>query len=40
MKDFAKSEVRVVIRHSGEKFQVKWEGLGDYMNGLMDKIHN
>jgi hypothetical protein len=40
MKDFAKQEVKIVIRHSGEKFQTKWEGLGQTINKLLDDIHN
>jgi hypothetical protein len=40
MKDFAKEEVKIVVRHSGQKFQSKWEGLGETLTNLMDKIHN
>ena len=35
----AKGEVRVCIRHSGEKFQAKWDTLGEEMKALLPKIH-
>ena len=38
-KDYAKQEVRVVIRHSGEKIQVNWDGFADTMEELLPKIH-
>lgn len=37
--DMAKSEMRVVIRHSGEKFQTSWEGLAGSMTELLQTIH-
>ena len=38
-KDFEKGEVRAAIRHSNEKFQVKWDNIADEMVDLMPKIH-
>jgi prolyl-tRNA synthetase len=32
--------VKVVIRHSGEKFQMSWHNIGASLNGLLDKIHD
>jgi prolyl-tRNA synthetase len=39
-KDFEKQEVRVVIRHSGQKFQASWAGLADKLTQVLDEIHN
>ena len=39
MRDIEACECKVVVRHSGQKFQAKWEGLGDAMNQLLEEIH-
>lgn len=39
-KDMEKSEVKVVIRHDGAKFQAPWEGLGEQMSALVTTIHD
>ena len=39
MKDFQKGEVKVCIRHSGEKFQETWENLPAKMADLLTLIH-
>lgn len=38
-KDMEKSEVKVVIRHSGEKFQASWEGIQATMTDLLKTVH-
>ena len=35
----AAQEVKVVIRHSGAKFQAKWDDLAEQMVTLMQTIH-
>lgn len=38
-KDFEKSEVKVVVRHSGEKFQLSWQMLDVHIEALLNDIH-
>ena len=40
MRDFEASELKVVVRHSGEKFQVKWDGLCSSLTDLLQQIHH
>jgi hypothetical protein len=40
MKDYEKQEVKAVVRHSGEKFQCKWDTLGNDMSALLTRIHD
>ena len=35
MKDYEKGEVRVAVRHSGQKMQMSWEGIEGSVQGLM-----
>ena len=37
-KDVENKEVKVVIRHSGEKLQLKWDNLAQELNLLLEKI--
>ena len=39
MRDINASEVKVVVRHSGEKFQASWDGLTESMQQLLETIH-
>ena len=39
MRDINASEVKVVVRHSGEKFQASWDGLTESMQQLLEAIH-
>ena len=39
-RDMQNCEVKIAIRHSGEKFQAPWEGLGAAMKDLVQTIHN
>ena len=39
MKDFQKGQVKVRIRHSGEKFQETWENFLAKMADLLTLIH-
>lgn len=39
MRDIEASEVKVVVRHSGEKFQASWDGLASNMHSLLERIH-
>jgi prolyl-tRNA synthetase len=38
-KDFEKGEVKVAVRHSGEKFQTSHAKLGEQIVALLDRIH-
>ena len=38
-RDIQASEVKVVVRHSGQKFQASWEGLAGTMVQLLTDIH-
>lgn len=40
MKDFEKQEVRVAVRHNGEKFQASWGEFTGRMTALIDTIHS
>ena len=37
-KDIEKEEIRCVIRHNGEKFQLSWATLAEELDGLLQKI--
>jgi len=37
-KDLGKGEVRAVIRHNGEKFQMKWDGLAEKVINFLDLL--
>lgn len=39
MKDLNKEEVRVAVRHSGEKFQATWGNLPSDMLALLERVH-
>lgn len=39
MRDIEATECKVVVRHSGAKFQAKWEGLATTMTTLLEDIH-
>jgi len=39
-KDFAKQEVRVVVRHSAEKYQASWDQIVENVAAKLDTIHN
>ena len=39
-RDIQASEVKVVVRHSGQKFQAAWEGLAGAMVQLLVDIHS
>ena len=39
MRDVESNEVKVVVRHSGEKFQASIDGLADTLTNLLDAIH-
>ena len=39
MKDFNKQEVKIAVRHSGEKFFAPWEGLNERLEKLLEDIH-
>jgi prolyl-tRNA synthetase len=38
-KDLEKSEVKAVVRHSGEKFQMHWQALATNIEALLQDIH-
>lgn len=40
MRDVTANEVKVVVRHSGQKFQAGQQGLGDVMKNLLTDIHD
>ena len=35
MKDYEKGEVRVAVRHNGQKMQISWDGIEGSVQGLM-----
>lgn len=39
-KDMEKESMRCVVRHSGEKFDLKWDGIADKTAELMEQIHH
>ena len=39
MRDVEANEVKVVVRHSGQKYQSSWNNLATDLTGLLDNIH-
>ena len=39
MRDIEAAECKVVVRHSGVKFQAKWDSLATTMTTLLEEIH-
>ena len=39
MRDIQANEVKVVVRHSGEKFQASIDGLAGTLTNLLEQIH-
>lgn len=39
-KDMANSSVKCVVRHSGAKFELKWDGIVEKTSELLETIHD